>query len=232
MTNGSEAMRYSLISRDLIADALETMHEGYMADALLTVGGCDKTVPAALMPIPRHPDGIGLTLYAGTAHPGHCDGCRNAHGGEGLDAKDVMEGIGAVGAGKLTPTGLEQLEKSALPGSGTCSAMFTANTMSSAIEALGMAPPGSASRPAVEVGTRGVVTAAKKQDCREAVRMVMGLLRQGITARDIITMEVSFRGLDGWVKGKERGCACSFVRRPTGLRLNSHTYPNTLSLSL
>lgn len=90
-----------------------------MADALLTVGGCDKTVPAALMPIPRH-NAVGLTLYAGTARPGHCEGCTNSHGGEGLDAKEVMEGIGAVGAGRLGLAGLEVLERGALPGSGTC----------------------------------------------------------------------------------------------------------------
>lgn len=97
-----------------------------MADALLTLGGCDKTVPAALMPIPRHPDSIGLTLYAGTARPGHCGGCVNAHGGEGLDAKDVMEGIGAVGAGRMDLKGLERLERAALPGSGTCSRLLNA----------------------------------------------------------------------------------------------------------
>ncbi len=188
MTNGSEAMKYSLISRDLIADAIETMHEGYMGDALLTLGGCDKTVPAALMPIPRH-NGIGLTLYAGTARPGQCAGCVNAHGGQGLDAKDVMEGIGAVGAGRLSAAGLEALERAALPGSGTCSAMFTANTMSSAIEALGMAPPGTASRPVVAEGSLDVLTPEKRADCREAVRLVMGLLRRGVRARDIITMQ-------------------------------------------
>lgn len=169
-----------------------------MADALLTLGGCDKTVPAALMPIPRHPDGIGLTLYAGTARPGHCAGCSNAHGGEGLDAKDVMEGIGAVGAGRLTVGGLERLEKAALPGSGTCSAMFTANTMSSAIEALGMAPPGTASRPVVEEGTLGRLTKEKREDCKVAVRMLMGLLRKGIRARDIITMKVGGAGVVGF----------------------------------
>jgi dihydroxy-acid dehydratase len=188
-------MRYSLISRDLIADSIETMHEGYMADALLTVGGCDKTVPAALMPIPRH-NSIGLTLYAGTARPGHCAGCVNAHGGKGLDAKDVMEAIGAVGVGTLGLQGLEVLERAALPGPGTCSAMFTANTMSSAIEALGMAPPGTASRPVVEEGGGGELTAAKRADCREAVRLLMGLLRRGVRARDIITMEVGRLG--GW----------------------------------
>lgn len=149
MTNGSVGMKYSLISRDYIADSIEIMHEGYMADALITLSGCDKTVPAALMPIPRG-NNIGLTLYAGTALPGKCDGCYNAHGGDGLDAKDVMEAIGALGSGKISQTTLDQLEKTALPGSGTCSAMFTANTMSSAIEALGMSPPGTASRPVVD----------------------------------------------------------------------------------
>lgn len=185
MTNGTEAMQYSLPSRDLIADCLETMLEGYMADAIITLGGCDKTVPAALMPIARH-NAIGLTLYAGTALPGHCSGCFNTHGGHGLDAKDVMEGIGAVGRGRMEKRVLEELERGALPGSGTCSALFTANTMSAAIEALGMAPPGTSSHPAVSLPSNDL-TQQKKDDCKVAVQLVFNLLRKKIQARDIIT---------------------------------------------
>jgi len=85
------------------------------------------------MPIPRG-NNIGLTLYTGTALPGHCPGCTNTYGGTGLDAKDVMEAIGAYGRGMITKEDLHQLECVALPGPGTCSAMFTANSMSSAIE--------------------------------------------------------------------------------------------------
>ena len=139
-TQGSFGMKYSLISRDYIADCIEIMHEGYMADAMINLAGCDKTVPAAAMPIPRH-DSIGMVLYGGTALPGACDGCVNSYGGKGLDPKDVMESIGAYGAGKIDKKQLRDIETSALPGPGTCSAMFTANTMSSANEALGLSPP-------------------------------------------------------------------------------------------
>lgn len=186
MTNGSDAMRYSLISRDYIADCIEIMHEGYMADAMITLSGCDKTVPAALMPIPRG-NHFGLTLYGGTALPGHCAGCSNAHGGEGLDAKDVMEAIGSYSAGKISADDLAKLEARALPGSGTCSAMFTANTMSSAIEALGMSPPGTASHPVVDFNNR--LSDQKRLDVRAAVQLLLNLMRRNIRSRDIMTMQ-------------------------------------------
>lgn len=186
-TNGSKAMRYSLISREVVADSVEIMHEGYMSDALITLGGCDKTVPAALMPIPRvnGGEGIGITLYGGTAMPGHCKDCRNTKGGDGLDAKDVMEAIGSFGAGKMTAEKLAQIERNALPGPGTCSAMFTANTMSSAIEALGMSLPTTASGPAMGPDNR--LSEGKRDDVRATVAATFELLRQGITARDIMT---------------------------------------------
>ena len=116
-TQGSKGMRYSLISRDYIADSIEIMHEGYMADAMINLSGCDKSVPAAAMPIPRH-DSIGMVLYGGRALPGKCTGCTNTHGGTGLDPKDVMEAIGAYGAGKIDKNRLREIETTALPGNG------------------------------------------------------------------------------------------------------------------
>ena len=179
MTNGSDGMKYSLVSREIIADCIETFHEGYMADAMITLGGCDKSTPAALMPIPRV-DGIGVTLYGGTAMPGLKECCRNSKGGDGLDAGTVMEAIGSFGVGSMSRDELDVLENHALPGSGTCSAMFTANTMSSAIEALGMAVPGSSSRPA----------AHPAEDAVEAsVAALFTCMRQDITARDVMTVE-------------------------------------------
>ena len=155
-----DGMKYSLISREIIADCIETFHEGYMCDALITIGGCDKSTPAALMPIPRV-DGIGVTLYGGTAMPGRCEGCNNGKGGEGLDAGVLMEAIGSYGVGRMSQDELDRLERYALPGSGTCSAMFTANTMSSAIEALGMSVPGTSSRPALASSTQAVDASVK-----------------------------------------------------------------------
>jgi dihydroxy-acid dehydratase len=188
-SQGSPAMRYSLISRECIADCIELMHEGYMADAMINLGGCDKSTPAALMPLPRLND-FGLMMYGGTALPGFCCGVKNAAGGDGLDAKDVMEAIGGFGAGLVDEARLTMIEKTALPGSGTCSAMFTANTMSSAIEALGMMLPGCASKPSMEErGSGAKLSKAKEQDCRDAVHATFNLMRLNIRPRDIMTME-------------------------------------------
>lgn len=123
-TNGSTGMKYSLPSRETIADCMDMMHHGYMADAILTLAGCDKTVPAALMPIPRS-NLIGISLYSGAAQPGHHHEVRD---GAGLDAADVMEAIGSYGTGQIDIEELHKIECVSLPGSGTCSAMFTANT--------------------------------------------------------------------------------------------------------
>lgn len=121
-TQGSLGMRYSLISRDYIADCIEVMHEGYSADAIITLGGCDKTVPGALQPIARL-DLVGLSLFGGAALPGKCATLKNGRGGAGLDPGTVMEGIGAYGAGMIDVEDLYKLECMALPTSGSCSAM-------------------------------------------------------------------------------------------------------------
>lgn len=184
-TNGSTGMKYSLPSRDLIADAIDLMHHGYMADAVIALCGCDKTVPAAVMPIPRS-DLIGLTLYGGAAQPGHC---HTVKGGAGLDAGDMMEAIGAYGTGAIDIEELYTIECTSLPGSGTCSAMFTANTMSSAVEALGMAVPTSASHPAMVPTTNAaqVLNPDKLRDCTRTVEAVMSMLKAGLSSRKIVT---------------------------------------------
>ena len=147
-TQGALGMRYSLVSRDYIADCIEVMHEGYAADAMITLGGCDKTVPGALMPIARL-DAVGVCLFGGAALPGRWAGAPPALDKD-LDPGSVMEGIGAFAAGTLDVEELHQLECHALPGAGTCSAMFTACTMAAVVEALGMSVPNSASPPAVD----------------------------------------------------------------------------------
>eukprot|EP00942_MAST-04A_sp_MAST-4A-sp1_P001648 g1648.t1 len=179
-TNGSDGMRYSLPSREIIADSIELMYEGYMCDAMVTISGCDKTVPGTLMPLPRT-NAFGLTIYGGTAMPGQCDGCYNTHGGTGLDGKDLMEAIGAFETGRMTQDTIDKIERYALPGSGTCSAMFTANTMSSAIEAMGMSLPMSASRPAL--------AKSKREECEEAVHALFNLMRLNIKPKDIMIKE-------------------------------------------
>lgn len=184
-TNGSTGMKYSLPSRDMIADCIDMMHHGYMADAVITLCGCDKTVPAALMPIPRS-NLIGITLYSGAAQPGHWHDVR---GGAGLDAADVMEAIGAYGTGQIDIEELHKIECVSLPGSGTCSAMFTANTMSSAVEAIGMALPGSAAHPVVvpATGQSDRLNPEKITDCEDAVKALMSMLKSGLRSRDIVT---------------------------------------------
>jgi len=176
-TMGMEGMKYSLMSRDLIADCIETMHEGYAADGILTLSGCDKSIPGALMPILRN-NAIGLTLYGGTILPGH-------YKGEDLTIVSAFEAVGAHGAGRITDKELHQVECHSCPGAGSCGGMYTANTMASAIEALGMSVPGSASHPAVDRQNR--ISTEKRKDCLDSVRALLGLLDRGIRARDIAT---------------------------------------------
>jgi dihydroxy-acid dehydratase len=178
-TMGMEGMKYSLMSRDLIADCIETMHEGYAADGILTLSGCDKSIPGALMPILRN-NAIGLTLYGGTILPGR-------YKGEDLTVVSAFEAVGAHGAGKMTDEELHQVECHSCPGSGSCGGMYTANTMASAIEALGMSVPGSASHAAVD--RRNRISARKRKDCVDTVKALTGLLERGIRARDIATKE-------------------------------------------
>src|ERR1700736_779234 len=139
---GHEGMRASLVSREVIADSVETVMHAERMDALVTFAGCDKSLPGMLMAAAR----INLPsvfLYGGSILPG-----RGAHG-EALDIVSVFEAVGAHAAGSLTDEELSLIERSACPTIGSCAGMFTANTMASVSEALGMALPGSASPPAV-----------------------------------------------------------------------------------
>ena len=178
-TMGMEGMKYSLMSRDLIADCIETMHEGYAADGILTLSGCDKSIPGALMPILRN-NSIGLTLYGGTILPG-------SWRGEDLTIVSAFEAVGAHGAGKITDEELHEVECHSCPGAGSCGGMYTANTMASVIEGMGMSVPGSASHAAVD--RRNRISPEKRQDCVDSVKALVGLLRRGIRGRDIATRE-------------------------------------------
>ncbi len=178
-TMGMEGMKYSLMSRDLIADCIETMHEGYAADGILTLSGCDKSIPGALMPILRN-NAIGLTLYGGTILPG-------LYKGEDLTIVSAFEAVGAHGAGRITDEELHEVECHSCPGAGSCGGMYTANTMASAIEAMGMSVPGSAAHPAVD--RRNRISTKKRKDCVASVSALLGLLDGGIRARDIVTRE-------------------------------------------
>lgn len=194
-TQGCKAMRYSLISRDLICDCIELMHEGYHADAIITLGGCDKSVPAAVMPLARK-DLVGVSLFGGPALPGIPHSCTGDSGAKraktdagaprGLDPGSVMEGIGAYGRSLIDVEELHRLECASLPGSGTCSAMFTACTMASVVEALGMAPPGTATHPAMTRDDPRSVPEQKRKDCEDVVDTIFSLLEKKLSARQII----------------------------------------------
>lgn len=176
-TMGTEGMKYSLVSRELIADCIEMMHEGYAADGILTLSGCDKTIPAALIPLARN-NAIGLTLYGGSILPGKLHG-------QDLTIVSTFEAVGKFSAGSIDAKELHQVECHSCPGSGSCGGMYTANTMASAIEAMGMSIPGSAAHPAVDVHNK--ISSHKIQDCEDSIKALFNLLKNGIRARDIMT---------------------------------------------
>lgn len=176
-TMGMEGMKYSLVSRELIADCIEMMHEGYAADGILTLSGCDKTIPAALIPLART-NAIGLTLYGGSILPGKLHG-------QDLTIVSTFEAVGKFSAGGIDAKELHKVECHSCPGSGSCGGMYTANTMASAIEAMGMSIPGSAAHPAVD--TNNKISKQKQQDCQDSIKALFNLLEKGIRARDIMT---------------------------------------------
>ncbi|MFN2628405.1 MAG: dihydroxy-acid dehydratase [Gaiellaceae bacterium] len=165
VTMGTEGMKASLVSRELIADSIELVARGHMFDAVACIVGCDKTVPAAAMALARL-DRPGIVLYSGSILPGRFRGRDVAMG-------EVFEAIGAVAAGTMTEEDLEELEQVACPGAGCCGGQFTANTMSMVMEALGLSPVGFNSSPALDpakpsVATRTgeIVMAALENDLR------------------------------------------------------------------
>ena len=189
---GTEAMKYSLVSREVIADSIELMTEGYRVDAVITLSGCDKTIPAALMPIARN-NLTGLTLYGGSILPGE-------YRGQALNIVSAFEAIGAHCAGRIDAEELHAIECHACPGAGSCAGMYTANTMASAIEALGMSLPGAASNLAVDQDNR--ISTEKREDCVRAAQAVMALLESGLKASDIMTRKAFDNALTvAWALG-------------------------------
>jgi len=189
---GTEAMKYSLVSRDVIADSIELMTEGYRVDAVITLSGCDKTIPGALMPIARN-NLVGLTLYGGSILPGD-------YQGKALNIVSAFEAIGAHCAGKIDAEELHAIECRACPGAGSCAGMYTANTMASAIEALGMSLPGASSNLAVDY--QNVISKDKQEDCVRSAQAVMALLKSGLTSRDIMTRKAFENALTvAWALG-------------------------------
>jgi dihydroxy-acid dehydratase len=168
---GTQGMKYSLVSREVIADSIETVMGCELLDGLVAIGGCDKNMPGCLMAIARL-NRPAVFVYGGTILPGCFQG-RNA------DIVSVFEGVGAHRQGKLDASGLQTLEQCAIPGPGSCAGMYTANTMASAIEAMGMSLPNSSAQNAV--------SDEKKDDAMRAGSAVHRLLGLGIRPLDIMT---------------------------------------------
>ncbi|WP_374720672.1 dihydroxy-acid dehydratase [Peribacillus tepidiphilus] len=168
---GTEGMRYSLPSRDLIADSIETVVGGENLDGFVAIGGCDKNMPGCMMAIARM-NLPAVFVYGGTIKPGKLNN-------QDIDIVSAFEGVGKYNKGDIDRGELHQIECHACPGSGSCGGMYTANTMASAIEALGMSLPGSSSNPAE--------TEEKLQDCYKSGAAVYNLLEKGIYPRDILT---------------------------------------------
>ncbi|HFI0644441.1 TPA: dihydroxy-acid dehydratase [Streptococcus suis] len=168
---GTPGMRFSLTSRDIIADSIEAAMGGHNVDAFVAIGGCDKNMPGSMIAI-ANMDIPAVFAYGGTIAPGNLDG-------KDIDLVSVFEGIGKWNHGDMTAEEVRRLECNACPGPGGCGGMYTANTMASAIEALGMSLPGSSSHPAE--------SAEKKADIEEAGRAVVRMLELGLKPSDIMT---------------------------------------------
>lgn len=185
LTQGTANAGYSLMSRDLMADCVETGHYAHHGNAMVVVSGCDKTGAAALMPLART-NAFGLVVYPGTSSPGRVDFAPWADKGENLTILDYMEGSAACEAGRISHDELGQLQRAVMPGSGTCGAMFTANTMSTITEAIGMMLPRGASHPA-DRGADSDIHDDVRAQALASVDALLALIDAGIRPRDIMT---------------------------------------------
>jgi dihydroxy-acid dehydratase len=165
---GSPGMRYSLVSREVIADSIETVVAAEGFDGFVAIGGCDKNMPGCAMAIARL-NRPAIFVYGGTIRPG----------AQRRDIVSVFEAVGARAAGKISDEQLKEVERTAIPGPGSCGGMYTANTMASALEALGLSLPGSSAQEAVSDD--------KRADCRRAGEAVVKLVQEGLRPRDILT---------------------------------------------
>jgi len=168
---GTEGMKYSLVSRDVIADSIETACTGQSMDGVIAIGGCDKNMPGAMIAMARM-NIPAIFVYGGTIKPGH-------HNGKDLTVVSAFEAVGQYSAGKIDETELTAIEKKACPGAGSCGGMFTANTMSSAFEAMGMSLPYSS--------TMAAEDAEKAQSTEKSAYVLVEAIRKQILPSDILT---------------------------------------------
>jgi len=178
ITMGTEGMKGSLISREIVADSVELVARSHMFDGIVTISGCDKTIPAMTMVLGRL-DIPALMLYCGSIMFGRCAGTEGPFAGRNLTIQDVFEALGAYNAGKISLEQFKDVEDHACPGAGACGGQFTANTMATAYEMLGMSPMGWNDIPAMD---------PKKEDVAfESGKLVMELVRKGVTPRSLVT---------------------------------------------
>ena len=168
---GTEGMKYSLVSREVIADSIETVVGCQGFDGVVAIGGCDKNMPGCMMALARL-NRPAVFVYGGTILPGE-------YKGQDLDVVSVFEAVGQHASGKISTRVLKDIESRAIPGPGSCGGMYTANTMASAIEAMGMSLPNSSAQVAI--------SEEKRVDCERAGAAVMNLLKKGILPKDIMT---------------------------------------------
>ena len=180
ITMGTEGMKASLVSREIITDSIELCAVGYAFDAAVVICGCDKTIPAAAMAMARI-NIPSVALYSGSIAPGR------HHDGRDLTIQDVFEAVGQHSAGTIDDEELHQVALNACPGAGACGAQYTANTMATTLEFLGLSPMGSA--------TVGATDPRKHSVGEEAGRLVMDVLRRGVKPRDILSKEALENGI-------------------------------------
>ena len=171
MSNGTDGMRYSLVSRDIIADSIEAVCGAQYYDAVIALPGCDKNMPGSIIAMGRL-NRPSIMVYGGTIAPGH-------YNGQDLNIVSAFEALGQKIAGSITETDFRCVVKASCPGAGACGGMYTANTMAAAIEALGMSLPYSSSNPAI--------SEEKKTECLEAGQAIKKLLEKDIKPKDIMT---------------------------------------------
>ena len=179
ITMGTKGMNASLVSREVVADSIELVARAYHFDGLVALSGCDKTIPGTVMALARL-DRPALMLYGGSIQPGR-------HNGRDVTIQDVFEGIGACAAGRMSQEELDELEKAACPGPGACGGQFTANTMATVFEVMGISPMGSGSVPAVDP--------AKEEVARACGRLAVELVESDLRPSRLITRESLENGI-------------------------------------
>ncbi len=180
ITTGTEGMKTSLVSREVIADSVELVARGHMFDGLVVISGCDKTIPAMAMALGRV-NIPGLMLYSGSIAAGHCSHKSGPFANRKLTIQDIYEAVGAFNAGLISADELKDVEDNACPGAGACGGQFTANTMATAYQMLGISPMGANDSPAL--------APAKTDAAFSCGELAVQLVQQGLAPRDIVTRE-------------------------------------------